>query len=142
MTIPRKPGRRTSGLRRSLCPIANALDLIGDKWTLLIVRDLLFLGKRQYRELAASPEAIPSNILADRLKRLERAGLIDRTPYQERPVRHEYALTPRGTDLKPVLLALIAWGNRHIPGTYRPNPAQARRARGEPPGAARGRSGI
>jgi DNA-binding HxlR family transcriptional regulator len=104
----KKPGttrRTTANLRRSPCPIANTLDLVGDKWTLLIVRDLLFFGKRQYRELAASPEGIPSNILADRLKRLEQAGLIGKTPYQERPVRFSYALTSRGADLKPVLRA-------------------------------------
>jgi len=66
-----KPTRAAARPRRSPCPIANTLDLIGDKWTLLIVRDLLFFGKRQYRDFAASPEGIPSNILADRLKRME-----------------------------------------------------------------------
>jgi DNA-binding HxlR family transcriptional regulator len=101
---------------------------VGDKWTLLIVRDLLFFGKRQYREFTASPEGIPSNILADRLKRMEAAGLIRKTPYQSKPVRYAYALTPKGADLKEVLLALVGWGNRHIPGTFRPNRAQARRA--------------
>lgn len=132
----RTPARKAGALRRSPCPIANTLDLIGDKWTLLIVRDLLFFGKRQYRELAASPEGIPSNILADRLKRLEQARLILKKPYQERPVRYAYALTERGAELKPVLLALIEWGNRHIPGTYRPTPAQAKKARGSLPAGA------
>lgn len=125
----RNPVRMGGTLRRSPCPIANTLDLIGDKWTLLIVRDLLFFGKRQYRELAASPESIPSNILAERLKRLRQAGLIQKTPYQERPVRYAYALTASGAALKRVLLALIEWGNRHIPGTYRPTPAQVKIAR-------------
>lgn len=125
----RYPARKGGTLRRSPCPIANTLDLIGDKWTLLIVRDLLFFGKRQYRELATSPESIPSNILADRLKRLEQASLIQKTPYQERPVRFAYTLTASGAELKPVLLALIQWGNRHIPGTYRPTPAQVKIAR-------------
>jgi DNA-binding HxlR family transcriptional regulator len=129
MKTPRTPGRARGGLRRSPCPIANTLDLVGDKWTLLVVRDLLFFGKRRYQELAASPEGIPSNILADRLKRLGRAGLIEKAPYQQRPVRYAYALTDRGADLRPALLALIRWGNRHIPGTCRPTPAQARTAR-------------
>lgn len=115
--------------RRSPCPIANTLDLVGDKWTLLIARDLLFFGKRRYHEFSASPEGIPSNILADRLRRMEAAGLVEKTPYQQRPVRYAYTLTRRGADLKPVLLALIEWGNRNIPGTYRPSPAQMKKAR-------------
>src|SRR5579862_1405170 len=83
---------------RSMCAIANSLDILGDKWTLLVVRDLLH-GKRTYGELAHSPEGIPTNILADRLKRLEGAGIIAGTPYQERPVRYAYALTPKGRAL-------------------------------------------
>jgi len=125
-----KSARKPAGFKRSPCPIANTLDLVGDKWTLLIARDLLFFGKRQYREFAASPEGIPSNILADRLKRMEAEGLIEKTPYQDNPVRYAYALTPRGADLRPVLVALIEWGNRHIPGTYRPTPEQMKKARG------------
>ncbi len=75
-----------SELRRSPCPIANTLDLIGDKWSLLVIRDLR-RGKCTYSELLDSPEGIPTNILADRLKRLEEAGGIERSAYQERPVR-------------------------------------------------------
>lgn len=101
---------------RSACAIANSLDILGDKWSLLVVRDLL-RGKRTYGELADSPEHIPTNILADRLKRLETSGIISSTPYQERPVRYAYALTPKGTDLSQVLLAFVRWGKRHIPGT-------------------------
>lgn len=105
---------------RSACPVANTLDLIGDKWTLLVVRDLLFLGKRLYGELVQSPEGVPSNILADRLKRLEVAGLLEKSPYQKNPVRHEYRLTPKGTDLFPVLKEIIHWGNKYVPGTTVP----------------------
>jgi len=107
-------------LERSDCPIANTLDLIGDKWTLLVVRDLLFLGKRLYGEVMQSPEGIPSNILADRLKRLEDAGLLERSPYQQNPVRYEYRLTPKGIELFPVLREMIRWGNKHIQGTTAP----------------------
>mgnify|MGYP000592549322 CR=1 FL=1 len=103
--------------KRSECPIACTLDLIGDKWTLLVVRDFLFLGKRLYSELIQGPESIPSNILADRLKRLEEAGLLEKHPYQQNPVRYEYRLTAKGSDLYPVLIQMIRWGNRHIPGT-------------------------
>lgn len=110
----------TNDLERSECPIANTLDLIGDKWTLLVVRDLLFLGKRLYGEVMQSPEGITSNILADRLKRLEEAGLLKRRPYQQNPVRYEYRLTPKGIELFPVLKEMIRWGNKHIQGTTVP----------------------
>ena len=101
---------------RSACAVANSLDIVGDKWSLLVVRDLLH-GKSTYGELADSPEHIPTNILAERLKRLEAAGIIVGTPYQERPVRYAYTLTPKGKALGDVLLAFVRWGKRHIPGT-------------------------
>ena len=104
---------------RSPCPVANALDVLGDRWTLLVIRDL-FAGKRRYSDLLASPEHIPTNILADRLKRLERAGLIAALPYQTRPTRYEYHLTPRGQELSPILDALAVWGLEQFPGTRAP----------------------
>src|SRR5574337_292464 len=106
----------TKPFTRSPCAVANSLDVVGDKWSLLVVRDLLF-GKRTYGELADSPERIPTNILADRLRRLEDAGIITSKPYQDRPVRYAYTLTPKGKDLGEVLLAFVRWGKRHIPGT-------------------------
>jgi DNA-binding HxlR family transcriptional regulator len=101
---------------RSMCAIANSLDILGDKWSLLVVRDLLH-GKHTYGELADSPEGIPTNLLADRLKRLESAGIVISSPYQQRPVRYAYTLTPKGSALGEVLLALVHWGKKHIPGT-------------------------
>jgi DNA-binding HxlR family transcriptional regulator len=92
------------------------LDLVGDKWSLLVVRDMLH-GKTTYGELLDSPEGIPTNILADRLRRLQGAGLVSRSAYQERPVRYSYQLTEKGVELGEVLLALVRWGKRHIPGT-------------------------
>src|SRR4029077_12456668 len=77
---------------RSECPITNVLDLLGDRWTILVIRDLV-LGKRRYQEFMSSPEQIASNILADRLKRLEAGGLVARRTYQENPARYEYFLT-------------------------------------------------
>ena len=106
--------------RRSNCPIANILDLVGDRWTLLVVRDLLLFRKVRYKDLAGSRERIPTNLLADRLRRLEELGIVEKTPYQQRPVRHEYRLTPRGRDLLPVLREMVGWANRHISGTARP----------------------
>src|SRR5215472_14360258 len=101
---------------RSACAIANSLDIVGDKWSLLVVRDLMH-GKRTYGELVNSPERIPTNILADRLKRLESAGIITSTPYQQRPMRYAYTLTAKGGALGEVLLAFVRWGKQHIPGT-------------------------
>jgi len=108
--------------QRSPCPIASALDLLGDKWTLVVVRDLLLLGKHRFGELLRSGEGISTNILSDRLERLEAAGLLERRRYREHPPRYEYHLTASGRDLFPVLRELIHWGNRHIPGTYQPPP--------------------
>lgn len=104
--------------RRSLCPVACSLDVIGDRWTLLIIRDL-FAGKRRYGEFLNSPEHIPTNILAERLKRLEGAGLVASARYSEHPPRFEYGLTQRGRELSPVLDALAIWGLEQFPGTRR-----------------------
>jgi DNA-binding HxlR family transcriptional regulator len=101
---------------RSKCPVSCVLDLLGDKWTLLLVRDLL-LGKGTYTEFQQSPEGIPTNILAERLKRLQTAEIIKKLPYQERPLRYRYQLTEKGRDLYPVLSAMIDWGNRYVDGT-------------------------
>jgi len=109
---------------RSSCAVANSLDIVGDKWSLLVVRDLLH-GKRTYGELANSPERIPTNILAERLKRLEGAGIVVGTPYQERPMRYAYTLSPKGRALGEVLLAFVRWGKQHIPGTVAMNQGPA-----------------
>lgn len=102
--------------RRSPCPVAATLDVLGDKWTLLVVRDL-FAGKKRFGELAASMEKIPTNLLADRLKRLEAAGVIESAAYQDNPPRYEYSLTPVGEELRPVMQEIVNWGRRHLPGT-------------------------
>ena len=102
--------------KRSPCPVASTLDIIGDKWTLLVVRDL-FAGKKTYSEFQTSPEKIPTNILADRLKRLAEYGILGKRPYQEHPVRYEYCLTDKGKDLGVVLSAMVTWGEKHLPGT-------------------------
>ncbi|MBQ1051022.1 helix-turn-helix transcriptional regulator [Micromonospora sp. C51] len=104
---------------RSDCAIAGTLDLIGDRWSLLIVRDLLFRGNLRFADLAASTEAMPTNTLADRLRRLEACEILVRHPYSERPRRYEYQLTERGRDLAPVLNSLATWGTTHLPGTRR-----------------------
>src|SRR5262249_2566901 len=111
---------------------ACALDVVGDRWTLLLIRDLL-AGKKRYGEFLASLERIPTNILAERLKRLEREGLIRRVQYSAHPPRAEYELTEQGRQLGDPLEALAIWGTRHFPGTRRrggrsaeQDPAQSR----------------
>ena len=105
---------------RSACPVSSVLDIIGDKWTLLVIRDMLFMDKRLYSELANSMEKIPTNILADRLKKLISANIIEKKPYQDKPVRYAYSLTKRGESLRPVLIEMASWGNQFIAGTATP----------------------
>ncbi|MFA6052369.1 MAG: helix-turn-helix domain-containing protein [Methylobacter sp.] len=104
---------------RSQCPVAASLDLLGDKWSLVIVRDLM-IRKRRYKDFQDSPEGIPTNILANRLRKLEEDGIIKKHPYQEKPVRHEYSLTCKGADLLPVLQQLALWGHKYIPESWSP----------------------
>ncbi len=102
--------------KRSPCPVACALDLIGDKWTLLIVRDLAF-GKSQFNEFLRSPERISTNILTDRLGRLVEHGLAERHTPTDHRTREVYRLTPKGLTLVPVLEMIAQWGLAHIEGT-------------------------
>jgi DNA-binding HxlR family transcriptional regulator len=117
--VPRRASRLSAGQAplRSPCPIAGALDLVGDRWTLLVVRDLLLYDKRRFADFLASPEGIATNILAERLERLERAGVIERRRYRAHPPREEYHPTERGRGLLPLLRELIHWGQRNVPGT-------------------------
>lgn len=99
--------------RRSRCPIACSLDVLGDKWTLLVVRDMVVERKRYFREFLESPEGIASNILTDRLKRLEESGIVSRRPDPDSARQVIYELTEKGKDLIPVLLDLGSWGLKH-----------------------------
>jgi len=101
---------------RSTCSIARTLELVGDKWTLLIVRDLMWHGKQTFQALYDSAEGVPSNILSERLKRLAKWDLVRRDAYQKRPVRYSYQLTEEGRSLEPVLLQIMAWGHEHLGG--------------------------
>lgn len=103
-----------SKTRRSVCPVACALDLLGDRWTLLVVRDL-WAGKSTWSALLAAPEGIATNILADRLAALRAGGFVARAPGSER--RGSYRLTAKGRRLLPVLAALRDWGLANIAGT-------------------------
>lgn len=104
---------------RSGCPIATTLDCLGDSWTLVIVRDML-TGKKRYGQFLDSPEGITTNILANRLSRMEELGLITKAPYQTNPVRNEYTLTEAGHELTPLIQNMCRWANKHYPDTWVP----------------------
>lgn len=98
---------------RSNCPINFVLETFGDKWTLLIVRDLMFKGKKHYGEFLQSDENIATNILANRLKRLENHGIVTRSADPANAAKRLYSLTAKGKDLLPVMLEITAWSAKH-----------------------------
>jgi DNA-binding HxlR family transcriptional regulator len=98
---------------RSDCPISTALDIFGDKWSLLIIRDMMFKGKNTYGDFLNGGESIATNILADRLAMLESADIISRQKHPESKAKILYALTPKGIDLIPVLVEIIAWSEKY-----------------------------
>ena len=95
------------------CPVALTLSVIGDRWTILILRDLLLEGPRRFQDFQESLRGAAPNTLSARLKTMEAHGLITRRPYSEHPPRLEYRLTAKGRSLGPVLKALRDWGHRH-----------------------------
>lgn len=106
---------------RSGCPIASALDLVGDKWTLVILRAMA-MGATSYSDLSRQAERIASNILADRLTRMEAAGLIVAAQPRQGSIRGAYRLTEKGAALLPVIQDLARWGEAHIPDRWQPPP--------------------
>jgi len=98
---------------RTHCPISFALDFFGDKWTFLIIRDLAFKGKHFYNEFLAAEEGIATNILSDRLKKLELIGIISSKKIKEKRIRKKYTLTDKGKDLIPTLIEMIIWSYKH-----------------------------
>lgn len=108
--MSRTPSSRTAPtVRRSLCPVACGLDIFGDRWTLLVIRDLAF-GAERFKDFTASAEGIPTNILADRLVRLQQSGIIEQTAATDGTRHAAYKLTEKGRALKPVLQAMRDWG--------------------------------
>ena len=94
------------------CPIARSLDIFGDRWTMLIIRDL-FLGSSRFQQFLDSSPGLPPRLLSDRLKKLEEHGLVERSLYSQHPLRAEYRLTENGRSLAPVLDAIVRWGLDH-----------------------------
>ena len=105
--------RPTAEKRRSACPISCTLDVLGDKWSLLIVRDMVLAKSRYFKEFLAAHEGIATNILAERLTRLERSGIITKQPDPENRSQRIYTLTERGVALIPVVVELLSWGMRY-----------------------------
>jgi len=103
--------------RKSDCPVHFALEAFGDAWTLLIVRDLMFKGRATYTELLRAEEGIATNILADRLVRLEEDGIVLKERYAEHSNTSRYRLTPKGIDLLPIMLEIIQWSAKYDPRT-------------------------
>jgi len=97
------------------CPVARALDIIGERWTLLILRDLMLHGPRRFQDFQSSFDGISPNTLSARLKTLEDAGVIERRFYEQHPPRAEYVLTDKGEALRPMLRTLREWGERYAP---------------------------
>jgi DNA-binding HxlR family transcriptional regulator len=113
-------GKAKDGSRQSGCPVAYGLDVFGDRWTLVIIRDMLMVGKRYYGEFLECPERIASNILADRLKKLEDAEIVSKAIDPSNQSKIIYKLTPKGVDLIPMVLEVILWGSKHAPQTNTP----------------------
>lgn len=99
---------------RSVCPIARTLDLVGDRWTLLVLRDALIFGRKSFAEFEASVERIPSNLLADRLKRLVEGGFLNKVAYQDKPVRYHYLPTKKARAARPILRAMKQFGETYL----------------------------
>jgi DNA-binding HxlR family transcriptional regulator len=119
LRTPRPPKllqNQAGDVLRSPCPVACMLDVCGDRWTLLVIRDLFF-GRSRFKDFSASPEGIPTNILSDRLNRLLRHGLAEQVPAEDGSLRMGYQLTEKGRALRPVLEAMRDWGLKWEPTT-------------------------
>jgi DNA-binding HxlR family transcriptional regulator len=99
--------------QRSTCPVSTSLDVLGDKWTLLILRDMLFAGKSTYGQFLQSAEKMATNILADRLAALEANGLVTKAVAADKKSKFTYRLTEKGLDIVPLLVELVLWGANH-----------------------------
>lgn len=108
--------------RRSPCALANGLEILGDRWTLLIIRDLMFTNRREFRHFHAAGEGISTNILSDRLQRLQCAGIISKHPHPEHGKKFVYELTDAGRALAPTVIEFALWAQRNVEGAFLPPP--------------------
>jgi DNA-binding HxlR family transcriptional regulator len=110
--------------QRSTCPVSTALDVLGDKWSLLILRDMVFAGKSTYGEFLQSAEKIATNVLADRLAVLESQGILSKSVASDKKSKFTYRLTEKGVDTVPIIIALVQWGSKHGPTNVDPGLAE------------------
>jgi DNA-binding HxlR family transcriptional regulator len=101
--------------QRSTCPVSTSLDVLGDKWTLLILRDMVFAGKSTYGQFLLSAEKMATNILADRLAVLESQGLLTKAVAADKKSKFTYRLTEKGVDTIPIIVELVLWGTKYCP---------------------------
>jgi DNA-binding HxlR family transcriptional regulator len=113
-------GKAKHDYRQSGCGVAYGLDVFGDKWTLVIIKDMILSGKRQFNKFLASPEKMASNILADRLKRLEEEGIVTKTQDPDSESKFVYELTLKGKELIPLIVEVMLWGSKHAPNPSAP----------------------
>jgi DNA-binding HxlR family transcriptional regulator len=106
--------------QRSTCPVSTSLDVLGDKWTLLILRDIVFAGKSTYGQFLQSAEKMATNILADRLAVLEAQGLLTKAVAVDKKSKFTYRLTDKGVDTIPIIVELVRWGAKHCPTIVAP----------------------
>lgn len=102
---------------RSVCPIANALDIVGDRWTLLVIRDMMFFDRHEFHEFMEAGEGISTNILADRLKRLMAEDMIRMLPHPTNKTRKLYYPTSKGKEFLPIMVEMSVWGGKHLEGS-------------------------
>ncbi|MCF0056347.1 helix-turn-helix domain-containing protein [Dyadobacter sp. CY356] len=106
--------------QRSTCPVSTSLDVLGDKWTLLILRDMVFEGKSTYGQFMQSEEKIATNVLADRLAALESQGILTKTVAEDKKSKFTYRLTEKGIDTIPIIVELVLWGTKHLATVVNP----------------------
>ena len=110
---------------RSPCALANGLEILGDRWTLLVIRDLMFTNRREFGHFLNAGEGISTNILTERLERLQQSGVISKKPHPGHGKKFIYELTERGINLAPVLIELALWAYDNIEGTFIPPVARS-----------------
>lgn len=107
--------------QRSTCPVSTSLDVLGDKWTLLILRDMVFAGKSSYGQFLQSAEKMATNVLADRLALLEAQGIVTKTVATDKKSKFTYRLTEKGVDIVPIIVELVRWGAKHAATIVNPD---------------------
>ncbi len=108
--------KKNESAYRSHCPIARSLEILGDKWTLVIMRDVLFFNRHTFADFERAGESIPTNLLSDRLKKLVELELLQKVKYQSNPARYRYEATLIGKEIKPILRNLANFGEKHLGG--------------------------